>query len=603
MTLANAKVTYEGWNGTYPAPDGAEIIFTCELGFTDEKRKHHATCSTSDFWCTSFDVHGVTCPEPVAWKLPVALSKVYPDCRKTEKGKEYVGRRNKTATGKNCLRWDSKPYGKPNDFEINMLYEEHFLNEDPGSHENYCRNPTLKEKPWCFVSEPDIQWEYCDIPFCEDRVPLECKLTQKGGEYMGKKNRTISGLSCKPWLKVPRSFQYRKWSSRRPAFSDDVDAEHNYCRNAGGRPGGPWCYNGDPAIPGIEWQYCDVPFCSLPKTELNEKRGNEEIYPNCRKTKMGKEYMGIINTSETGKRCMEWDSFRYIETFPDIMVKHLPLTTDKKKVTCNHRHLMALAVPLECTVTGGGGEYLGRKNVTKSGKPCQPWLSRIPEDSKIDILLSKFPDPIDSTHNFCRSPYFFSMEGPWCWVSTPSGIHVQEDCDIPICYKLLLESLSNTYNYRYHTFGEIFSLDKNYCRNPGFKDRPWCYVIDPNMTWEYCDIPFCDDRAQAECKFTECGADYAGTKNVTQSGIACEGWGDIKRREEKWQPWKKNEGLGLEIDHNFCQGKCIAYTIDPEERDTRWLKMGPSCYSGQELLFCDVPFCPLKLRPKANPPE
>ena len=36
-------------------------------------------------------------------------------------------------------------------------------------------------------------------------------------------------------------------------------------------------------------------------------------------------------------------------------------------------------------------------------------------------------------------------------------------------------------------------LDKhNYCRNPeGRGTKPWCYTTDPQVRWEYCDIPVC----------------------------------------------------------------------------------------------------------------
>jgi len=36
------------------------------------------------------------------------------------------------------------------------------------------------------------------------------------------------------------------------------------------------------------------------------------------------------------------------------------------------------------------------------------------------------------------------------------------------------------------------SLEENYCRNPGGKeDRAWCYIVDPNKLWDFCDVPFC----------------------------------------------------------------------------------------------------------------
>ncbi|CAG0893484.1 unnamed protein product [Darwinula stevensoni] len=152
--VENAMVTYKEWNGKYPAPSGALVVFTCVQGFTDGKREHWTLCSSSpDTWCTSFIDNKVKCPKAV-----------YPECRKTVKGKEYMGRMNKTETGKDCLRWDSKPYDKPNDFEIAIS------------------NPAMKERPWCFVSDRNIQWEYCDIPFCEDKD--EVHLPSKGWQFL-----------------------------------------------------------------------------------------------------------------------------------------------------------------------------------------------------------------------------------------------------------------------------------------------------------------------------------------------------------------------------------------------------------------------------------
>ncbi|CAG0898724.1 unnamed protein product [Darwinula stevensoni] len=61
--VENADLTYLRWNGKYPAPSGAKVLFHCEEGFTDGKKDHWATCSDSpDSWCTSFVVDGVSCP-------------------------------------------------------------------------------------------------------------------------------------------------------------------------------------------------------------------------------------------------------------------------------------------------------------------------------------------------------------------------------------------------------------------------------------------------------------------------------------------------------------------------------------------------------------
>ena len=36
-----------------------------------------------------------------------------------------------------------------------------------GLDKNYCRNPgDTKDfgKPWCYTSDPFVEWEYCDVP-------------------------------------------------------------------------------------------------------------------------------------------------------------------------------------------------------------------------------------------------------------------------------------------------------------------------------------------------------------------------------------------------------------------------------------------------------
>ncbi|XP_066460479.1 muscle, skeletal receptor tyrosine-protein kinase [Eleutherodactylus coqui] len=76
---------------------------------------------------------------------------------------------------------------------------------------------------------------------------------------------------------------------------------------------------------------------------------------------------------------------------------------------------------------GSGRHYQGTVNMTASGIPCQKWSQQVPQ------LHIKMP------------PAF--------------------------------QQLSNA---------------DNYCRNPGGEhERPWCYTTDPNVRWEYCNIPAC----------------------------------------------------------------------------------------------------------------
>lgn len=82
------------------------------------------------------------------------------DCIK-ERGRFYQGSLNITQEGLVCQRWDSQePHSHsrpPNVFpEIENA-------------ENYCRNAGGEEPmPWCYTMNPNIRWQHCNIPFCEN---------------------------------------------------------------------------------------------------------------------------------------------------------------------------------------------------------------------------------------------------------------------------------------------------------------------------------------------------------------------------------------------------------------------------------------------------
>ncbi|CAG0885698.1 unnamed protein product [Darwinula stevensoni] len=88
--------------------------------------------------------------------------------------------------------------------------------------------------------------------------------------------------------------------------------------------------------------------------------------------------------------------------------------------------------PAECKHTDSGREYLGLKNVTQSGKKCQPWLSQTPNEHWTILYLPAFPDPgMDSHNNYCRNPDP-EKSGPWCY--NGEGTDPEwEYCDIKNC--------------------------------------------------------------------------------------------------------------------------------------------------------------------------
>ncbi|KAI0230314.1 hypothetical protein LSAT2_019313, partial [Lamellibrachia satsuma] len=66
----------------------------------------------------------------------------------------------------------------------------------------------------------------------------------------------------------------------------------NYCRNPDGRRK-PWCYTNS-----MHRQYCDIPMCSVPLE--------------CLMTPEGRDYIGHINVTKSGRPCKNWIWHAYI---------------------------------------------------------------------------------------------------------------------------------------------------------------------------------------------------------------------------------------------------------------------------------------------------
>lgn len=83
-------------------------------------------------------------------------------CKNTKLGEDYEGSKSVSKSGKTCQRWDTQtPHSHTrnnvNDFPESQL-------EDAA---NYCRNPDNEpDGPWCYTTDPNKRWEYCDVPLC-----------------------------------------------------------------------------------------------------------------------------------------------------------------------------------------------------------------------------------------------------------------------------------------------------------------------------------------------------------------------------------------------------------------------------------------------------
>lgn len=98
-------------------------------------------------------------------------------------GRGYQGTLNVTSSGKPCQSWTvSSPHQ-------HLLAEEGYV-ELAGGH-NYCRNPGERgRKPWCFTTDNNTRWEYCDV--------VEC------GKFNGRELQLLpSPLMVYVWLLIP----------------------------------------------------------------------------------------------------------------------------------------------------------------------------------------------------------------------------------------------------------------------------------------------------------------------------------------------------------------------------------------------------------------
>ena len=197
---------------------------------------------------------------------------------------DYRGTVSITSSGLTCQEWDSQlPHSHSRTKENYPGF---------GLRSNYCRNPDGERLAWCYTTDPDVRWEFCDVPICDtirsvvesngnnngdsdegtnslvDDGPDACtseymSISSNGTlcgcgdqtKYRGTLDVTSSGVTCQEWdSQTPHNH------TRTPQTYTQAGLEgNNYCRNPDRSAGGAWCYTIDP---NIRWEYCNVTQCS-----------------------------------------------------------------------------------------------------------------------------------------------------------------------------------------------------------------------------------------------------------------------------------------------------------------------------------------------------
>ncbi|XP_045168669.2 plasminogen-like [Mercenaria mercenaria] len=189
----------------------------------------------------------------------------------------YKGYQTKTINGKICQRWDSQTPHKPSN-----LRADNFPDNTIQEAKNYCRDPHKEGRPWCYTTDPNDRWDYCDVPECTKQD--DCYKYGFVKQYKGFKRVTKDNVQCQRWdAQSPHKHKYTNPDDYPDASLADAS---NYCRSPEGSR--PWCYT----TGSKRWDYCDVEICT---------------FDFCHDDKSWK-YRGFATRTQDGLECQRWDS-------------------------------------------------------------------------------------------------------------------------------------------------------------------------------------------------------------------------------------------------------------------------------------------------------
>ncbi|XP_078579507.1 apolipoprotein(a)-like isoform X2 [Branchiostoma floridae x Branchiostoma japonicum] len=543
------------------------------------------------------------------------------ECLSTSDGTTYRGKVRTTKSGHTCQRWDSS---SPHRHQHLQKYPYHGLDE------NFCRNPTgrpLAEGPWCYTTDPDVEWEYCDIPEC-DISSRECL---DGSTYDGKIQVTISGRTC------------QRWDSETPHVRDIRSPfpglDENYCRNLPelGERNWPWCYTIDPDI---TWEYCRIETCVTDVLAVVD--GYSPRRGDCPGNDIWTLYKDYVTLEECAQKCTDnpdcvsflfYDNHRcYPKTkscaetiktnpmnvFYDRIIEEVASRKWREDYHCGYGYPAegsdrAECDPYSCFPCCSTAGWCGNTPDHCDCPGCVNFqnvygvapiasIHSVPEEKRRwrdDYRCGPdFPaagaDPGECDPHSCF---------PCCSAAGHCGNIGVEHCDCPGCV-----------DYRFHKQNGSRWRDDLRC-GPDFPApgaasgecdpvsfTPCCSISGfCGSTEEHCKCEGCVDFRTGsgiteesstttvepiECLTDYEGTSYRGTRQFTQSGLTCQHWDSTFPHNNTYLEKFPNSGL----DKNFCRNpdgrpdaeRPWCYTTNP---DVRWE-------------YCDIPACGQNDKPK-----
>ncbi|XP_072042783.1 uncharacterized protein [Amphiura filiformis] len=291
-----------------------------------------------------------------------------PECFTMTNGGDYRGRKSTTKLGKTCQKWTSQ---SP---QSHSVTPDKYPNMGLGDH-NYCRNPDGESSAWCYTTDVNTRWDYCNVGAPSESCPAS-KLQKDGsntddGYYIGLNDMTTENVF--QW-KDGTPLDYVYWESGEPNGGDQD------CVALWPHGDGKWR---DYRCLGLYAYICKTPKVSVCYT------GFEEFQGNC--------YFFDHNARVT-----------FVQAQTQCQSKGAKLASIHSVA-----EQVFLAGDIECYTESNGADYRGHISVTESGKICQKWTSQTPQEHS--RTPSRYPNSGLGDHNYCRNPD--SEPRPWCYTT------------------------------------------------------------------------------------------------------------------------------------------------------------------------------------------
>ena len=486
--------------------------------------------------CDDFDPVPTPTPEPVLDATDV-------DCDETlagENGVEYKGCQTKTRGGHECQAWTAQA---PHDHHFTTA---DFTGETIEAAGNKCRNPDNDETIWCYTTDPNQVWEFCDpvapavVTPAADPTPQPEQNTEPtdysepaepeptpapapvvtppaaaeehgcdetlegdGAGYKGCQTMTVNGNTCQRWdSNSPHGHSrgfHGPYSDYWEGLGEDADAAGNYCRNPDGEPS-IWCYTTNPDV---RWELCEPvqggeapdptpeptpePAPHVTPPAALEEHGCDETLEGD-----GAGYVGCQTVTRSGKTCQRWDTLSphsHSRGFSGYYKSYWDGLGEDAESASNYCRNPDGEPSIWCYTDDPNSRWEFCDPVADSSdvpEPAAEDYTAEPEPEATPAPVPEVTPPAAAEEHGCDE----TLEGDGagykgCQTMTVGGNTCQRwDSDSPHGHS---RGFHGPYQSYWEGLGEDADAAGNYCRNPDGEPSIWCYTTNPDVRWELCE--------------------------------------------------------------------------------------------------------------------